>query len=139
MAVTGIYDVLYINWADPTKPSGKDGVDLSGCVAKSGLKVAKEWLVADSGRNAKGTMVFRPITTKYKVTATLSPMTPGAAALLLGPVVNHYTDLEVHFMNPYTNTMTQMQAYVGSQSIQFMTLASVIEQTSPITISFIEL
>lgn len=112
--------------------------NFSSLVAKGGLKVDYETLVADtSGRNAQGDMTIDVINHKYKVGVTFIPCTPAQVASIMGAIANYV--ISIQFMNPKTNAMETISAYTSTPSITWNTLADGIARTSPFTINFIQL
>ena len=112
--------------------------DFSSLVAKGGLKVDYETLVADtSGRNAQGDMPVDIINHKYKVSVNFIPMTPSQVSTLMSAIDNYV--VTIYFQNPKTNSLTQITAYTSTPSISWNTLATGIEQTAPFSINFIQL
>lgn len=112
--------------------------DFSPFVAKGGLKVDYETLVADtSGRNAQGDMTIDVINHKYKVGVTFIPMKPSEVTTLMSAIDNYV--VTIYFQNPKTNALTEITAYTSTPSISWNTLATGIAQTAPFTINFIQL
>ena len=112
--------------------------DFSSLVAKGGLKVDYETLVADtSGRNAQGDMTVDVINHKYKVSVTFIPCTPTQVKSIFDAIATYV--VTIYFQNPKTNSLTSISAYTSTPSITWNTLATGLAQTSPFTINFIQL
>ncbi len=112
--------------------------DFSDYVAKGGLKVDYETLVADtSGRNAQGDMTIDVINHKYKVSVSFIPCTPSVVNSILTAISNYV--VTVYFKDPVTNTLNSISAYTSTPSITWSTLATGIERTDKFSINFIEL
>lgn len=128
-----------------TVPDPDIEYDVSSCVAKGGLKVDYETLVADtSGRNAQGDMTIDVINHKYKVGVTFRPLTPAEVYYVMDAIKNY--KVKLRFRDPRKNPdndqeepVTEIECYTSTPSITWNTLASGIARTNSFTINFIQL
>lgn len=113
-----------------------NNIDFSYIV--SGLKVGYETLVSDSsGRNAAGDTVIDVINRKIKVYVTLRHTTESEMRSFLAAVKDYV--VTVSFRNPETNTLSTINAYIGTPEPEYYTIQSNKVVYKPMNINFIEL
>lgn len=103
----------------------------------SELKVGYEVLVSDnSGRNAAGDTVIDIINKKIKLYVTFRHTTQSEMKSLLNAIENYVVN--VSFLNPKTNTLSTIQAYIGTPEPEYYTIS---DKTvfKPMSLNFIEL
>lgn len=113
-----------------------NNVDFSHLV--SGLKVGFETLVSDdSGRNANGDSVIDVINEKAKVYVTLRHTTQAEMESFLAAVRGYVVNAT--FLNPRTNALTTITAYIGTPEPEYYTIQSNNIIYKPMSLNFIEL
>lgn len=113
-----------------------NNVDFSYIV--SGLKVGYETLVSDnSGRNAAGDTVLDVINKKLKVYVTLRHTTDTEMKSFLSAVSDYVVNCT--FRNPETNTLTTINAYIGTPEPEYYTIQSNRVIYKPMSLNFVEL
>lgn len=103
----------------------------------SELKVGYEVLVSDnSGRNAAGNTVIDIINKKIKLYVTFRHTTQAEMKSLLNAIENYVVN--VSFLNPKTNALSTIQAYIGTPEPEYYTIS---DKTvfKPMSLNFIEL
>lgn len=110
-------------------------IDFSSYV--SSLKVGYETLVSDnSGRNANGDTVIDIVNRKIKVYVTFRHTTKEEMQALLAAISDYV--VKVSFLNPKTDTMTDITAYTGTPEPDYYTISNKTIY-NPMNLNFIEL
>ena len=104
----------------------------------SSLKVGKETLVSDeSGRNANGDMVIDIVNKKRKVYVGLRYTTGAEMQQFLAATEGYVVN--VSFLDPHTQKMTTIRAYIGTPEPEYYTIQSGHVLCKPMNLNFIEL